>query len=358
MLVAQMIDSLRIYERVTSGHAIRAHSFSLMPSMNFEGEENMFKRFLGKSNLQVSAVGMGCWAIGGPWWKGTQPVGWSQVDDNESIRAIHRAIDLGVTFFDTADTYGCGHSERIVGKAIAGKRDSLVIATKFGQAFDEVTKQGTGQNVTPEYIMQACDASLRRLNIDVIDLYQLHVKEVDIAQGAIVRDTLEELVAQGKIRWYGWSTDEADKARVFAVGKHCAAIQQRFNIFEGDEATLAVCEEYNLASIIRSPLAMGTLTGKFNTDTKFPQDDVRVVRYNFQGEHAKLLRQLEAIRGVMTQDGRTLTQAALGWLWARSEKIIPIPGFKTVAQVEENSNAMKYGALSSAQMQEIARLLK
>jgi aryl-alcohol dehydrogenase-like predicted oxidoreductase len=301
---------------------------------------------------------MGCWAIGGPWWKGTLPVGWSQVDDDESVRAIHRAIDLGVNFFDTADTYGCGHSERVVGKAIAGKRDSLVIATKFGQMFIEETKQGTGYNVTPDYIKQACDASLRRLHIDVIDLYQLHVKDVSLTQAAIVRDTLEELVTAGKIRWYGWSTDEPDKARVFAAGKHCAAIQQRFNIFEGDEQTLAVCEEFNLASIIRSPLAMGTLTGKFNADTKFPDDDVRVSRYDFQGEQVKLLHQLNTIRDILTRDGQTLAQAALGWLWARSEKTIPIPGFKTVAQVEENAGAMRYGALKPDQMQEISRLLK
>ncbi len=316
----------------------------------------MFTRIIGRSNLQVSAVGMGCWAIGGPWWKGDQPVGWSQVDDNESVRAIHRAMDLGVTFFDTADVYGCGHSERVVGKAIAGKRDQLVIATKFGQMFNEETKQGIGANVTPAYIKQACDASLRRLNMDVIDLYQLHVKEVDAAQAVIVRETLEELVAAGKIRWYCWSTDEAPSARIFAAGKHCAAIQLRFNIFEGNDETMRVCEEQNLAAIIRSPLAMGLLTGKFDKTTKFPADDVRSARYDFGGKHAGEIDKLAKIRGILTRDGRSLTQAALGWLWARSEKTIPIPGFKTVAQVEENAGALEFGALSQAQMQEIAEI--
>lgn len=229
-----------------------------------------FTRSLGRSGIRVSAIGMGCWAIGGPFWKNERPVGWSKVDDNESIRAIHRALNLGVNFFDTADVYGCGHSERIVGKALSGKRTQVIIATKFGQTFVEETKQATGYNVTPEYIKQACDASLRRLNIDVIDLYQLHVKDVDATQAKVVRDVLEDLVAHGKIRWYGWSTDEPQSARVFAEGEHCAAIQQRFNILDGDAETLCVCEENNLASINRNPLAMGLLTGKFSSTTKFP----------------------------------------------------------------------------------------
>lgn len=316
-----------------------------------------FTRILGRSDFSVSALGLGCWAIGGPFWKGTTPVGWSRVDDNESIRAIHRALDLGITFFDTADIYGCGHSERVLGQALAGKRDRVVIATKFGQTFVEETRQGTGYDVTPEYIRRACDASLKRLNIDAIDLYQMHVKEVDLAQAKVVRDALEELVAAGKIRWYGWSTDDAASARAFAEGAHCAAIQQRLNIFEGDAATLRVCEEFNLASINRSPLGMGLLTGKFTAATKFPDDDVRVQRFDFTKETGAQLKELTKIQSILTQDGRTLAQAALGWLWARSANTIPIPGFKTMVQVEENAGALCYGALSTEQMTRIAPLV-
>jgi aryl-alcohol dehydrogenase-like predicted oxidoreductase len=318
----------------------------------------MLTRTLGRSGIQVSAIGMGGWAIGGPWWKGTHPVGWSKVDDNESIRAIHRALELGINFFDTADVYGCGHSERVLGKALAGKRHQVIIATKFGQTFDETTKQGTGYNVTPEYIHQACDASLRRLNVDVIDLYQLHVKDVDAAQARVVRDVLEDLVAAGKIRWYGWSTDEAASARIFAEGKHCTAIQQRLNIFEGNAETLRVCEENHLASINRNPLAMGLLTGKFSATTTFPDDDIRRDRYDFQGKDAALLQKLERLRAILTADGRTLAQAALGWLLARSERTIPIPGFKTVAQVQDNAGVLQRGALTTTQMKEIAEILQ
>ncbi len=168
----------------------------------------MLTRQLGRSGIQVSAMGLGCWAIGGPFWRDGQSHGWGQVDDDESIRAIHRALDLGVTFFDTADVYGCGHSERLLRRALAGRRDQVVIATKFGRVFDEQTRHILADDASPAYIRQACEASLRRLNTDYIDLYQLHLGDYDLAQAGIVRDTLEELVAAGKIRYYGWSTDD------------------------------------------------------------------------------------------------------------------------------------------------------
>ncbi|HEY63968.1 MAG TPA: aldo/keto reductase [Caldilineae bacterium] len=319
----------------------------------------MFTRTLGRSGIEVSAMGLGCWAIGGPFYRDGKPVGWGQVDDNESIRAIHRALDLGVTFFDTADVYGCGHSERILGQALAGRRDKVVIATKFGNVFDEATRQIIGADASPEYIRRACEASLRRLNTDYIDLYQFHIGNYDLEKAPEVRDALEELVAKGKIRYYGWSTDDPERARIFAEGPHCVAIQQRLNIFEGNEETLAVCERYNLASINRGPLGMGLLTGKFTPDSTLPEDDVRRTRgWNFrEGEVAERLKMLEKLRDILTRDGRTLAQAALGWLWARSEKTIPIPGFKTVQQVEENVGAMRFGPLSDEQMQAIQDLL-
>jgi len=131
-----------------------------------------FYRQLGRSGIRISPMGLGCWAIGGPAWRGETPVGWGKVDDAQSIRAIHAALDLGITFFDTADVYGAGHSERVLGKALAGRRDQVVVATKFGNTFDEDTRQATGADASPEYIRAACEASLRRLNTDYIDLYQ------------------------------------------------------------------------------------------------------------------------------------------------------------------------------------------
>ena len=174
-------------------------------------------RPLGRSGIQVSAMGLGCWAIGGPFWFGETPSGWGEVDDDESIRAIHAGLDLGINFFDTSDVYGTGHSERVLAHAFEGRRDKVVIATKFGNTFDEATRQGTGSDASPEYIRSACEASLRRLNTDYIDLYQFHLNGYPPEKAAPVRDTLEELVAAGKIRAYGWSTDFPDSARVTTV---------------------------------------------------------------------------------------------------------------------------------------------
>ena len=309
---------------------------------------------MGRSGIVVSAIGLGCWAIGGPWSsKECGPSGWGQVDDKESIRAIQWAVDAGVTLFDTSDNYGCGHSERILGQALAGQRDRVVIATKFGYVYNELCREVTGSDASPQYIRQACEASLRRLKTDYIDLYQFHIYDYDVERAVQVRDTLEELVAQGKIRWYGWSTNSLSRARVFAQGPHCAAIQHHLNILEGNTAILSLCEEYNLASICRGPLSMGLLTGKFNADSKIPPDDVRSDWNLRDGEEAKLLGQLDKIRPVLTSDGRTLAQAALGWIWARSGRTIPIPGFKTVAQVEENIKAIEFGPLSKEQMERL-----
>ena len=134
----------------------------------------MLMRKLGRSGIAVSAVGMGCWAIGGPFWQGTTPHGWGQVDDQESIRALNRAFDLGVNFYDTANVYGAGHSERVLARAFTGKRDQVVIATKFNAVFNEETRQVTGSDSSPAGIRRACEESLQRLNTDYIDLYQFH----------------------------------------------------------------------------------------------------------------------------------------------------------------------------------------
>jgi len=317
----------------------------------------MLTRQLGRSKIEVSALGLGCWAIGGPYWENGQPRGWGAVDDEESLRGLARALELGITFFDTADVYGCGHSERLLGQALAGVRDRVVIATKFGFVFDEATRQATGRDASPAYIRRACEASLRRLQTDRIDLYQFHLGDFDPAAAPAVRDVLEELVAADKIRSYAWSTDNAERLKVFAEGPHCTAVQHHLNLFDDNPTLLALCEQYDLASVNRGPLAMGLLTGKFTTETQLPEDDVRH-SWNFkQGRQAERLQQLATLREVLTRDGRSPAQAALGWLWARSERTVPIPGFKTVGQVEENAGAASLGPLDADQMQAVERLM-
>ena len=315
--------------------------------------------------MKVSALGMGCWAIGGPFWQGETPLGWGVVDDAESIRALHRALDLGITFYDTADVYGAGHSERVLARAFEGKRQDLVIATKFSNIFDEQTRQVTGSSAEPDHIRQACEASLRRLNTDYIDLYQFHNNGYPPEDAPPVRQTLEELVAEGKIRAYGWSTDSSERAEVFVQGENCAAIQLQLNVLEDNSELVSLCEQYGLSAINRGPLAMGLLTGKYTASTKPAADDVRgenspewLAYFKDGVPNPQWLSKMEAVREILTSEGRTLAQGALAWLWARSSQTLPIPGFRTVAQVEDNCGALTYGPLTADQMREIEAVLE
>ena len=323
----------------------------------------MQKRTLGNSGIEVSALGFGCWAIGGPFWAGMQPLGWGEVSDEESIQAIHKSLELGVNFFDTADVYGAGHSERVLARALKGKREQIVIATKFGNMFDEISKQITGSDASPAYIRAACEASLRRLETDYIDLYQLHTGDLSFEAAIEARDTLEQLVSEGLIRAYGWSTDDPTRAELFAAGEHCVAVQHQLNVLEDNPVMLETCERLNLASINRGPLAMGLLTGKFSSEIKLQTSDVRAVSPEWMAyfkdgvPNPEWLARLEAIREVLTSAGRTLGQGALAWIWARSPKTVPIPGCRTVAQAEQNAQALEFGPLTAAQMLEIVRLL-
>ncbi len=321
-------------------------------------------RTLGKSGIKVSPMGLGCWAIGGPYWAGETPLGWGEVDDEESIAAIHRGLELGITFFDTADVYGTGHSERVLARALDRRRDEVAIATKFGCMFDEAKKQNLGMNGDRAYIREACEASLRRLNTDRIDLYQFHWNDGPLGRATEVQATLESLVDAGKIRAYGWSTDFPDRARAWAGGRHFASVQHELNVITDAPAVVGLCEELHLASINRGPLAMGLLTGKYATDSRVTGADVRGagspawMKYFKDGQpNPEWLAKLAAVREILKSGGRTLAQGSLAWLWARSPQTIPIPGFRTVAQVEENCGALRHGPLTPDQMRAIAGLL-
>ncbi|MFP4067045.1 MAG: aldo/keto reductase [Spirochaetaceae bacterium] len=323
------------------------------------------QRTLGRSGIEVSAMGLGCWAIGGPTWAGETPVGWGEVDDAESVRAIHHALDLGITFFDTADVYGTGHSERVLSRALEGRKHEVVVATKFGNTYDESRRRITGQDASPEYIRRACEASLRRLGRDYIDLYQFHLNGFDVEAAGPVRETLERLVEEGKIRAYGWSTDFPEAARFFAEGEHCASTQVQMNVFDDASEIITVCEEHDLACINRGPLAMGILTGKYTAGSTLGEDDVRGrrspdwMKYFKDGKpDPRWLEKLARIRELLTADGRSLAQGAIGWLWARSEQTVPIPGFRTVAQVQENARALERGPLPAEAFAEIERILE
>lgn len=322
----------------------------------------MLKRTLGKSGLEVSAMGLGCWAIGGPWEMTneteTWQAGWGLVDDAESIRAIHAGIDLGINFFDTAANYGAGHSETILGRALAGKRPQVVIATKFGFLVDEASKTvRTSNDVIAANVRQDCENSLRRLNTDYIDIYQLHQGGLDLEQAPAVIEALEGLVQDGKIRWYGWSTDSSERAAFIAPHPHCTSIQFDLNVYRDNPETRRICAEHNLAGINKSPLNRGILTGKFHAESTFPENDVRHGLNFREGVAAERLQQLEKVRAVLTANGHTLAQASLAYIWALDDRMVPIPGFRSVAQVQENARAMELGPLSQEQVLEIRSIL-
>lgn len=321
------------------------------------------KRILGKSGIEVSAMGMGCWAIGGPWtWaqpgRDSFPAGWGQTNDEASIRAIHAGLNAGITFFDTAANYGAGHSEVILGQALHGRRDQVVIATKFGHIVNEEAKTVYGDDSQILVnVRQDVENSLRRLQTDYIDLYQLHEAGYDPEKAQVLREVLEELVQEGKIRWYGWSTDLVDRAAIFANGDHCATIQFRLNAASDNPEMRQLCAQHNLAGINKDPLNKGFLTGKFTTASTFPQDDIRS-QVDFNEERIiRRLEMVEALREVFTAGGRSMAQGALAYIWGLDTRMIPIPGFKTVQQVEDNANAMTYGPLSDEQVQQVKAIV-
>ncbi|RMI44852.1 aldo/keto reductase [Streptomyces triticirhizae] len=322
-------------------------------------------RKLGRSGIEVSALGFGCWAIGGEWWNEQgQPLGWGAVDDEESVRAIHRALDLGVTFFDTANVYGAGHSEEVLGRAVAGRRDDVVLASKWGNVFDPTTRRAAAEpDLRPEHVREALTATLRRLGTDHLDLYQFHVNHAPLDVGAELRDACEALVAEGLISAYGWSTDDPERARLFAEGPHCASVQVNCNVLQDAPAMLALCAERDLAAINRGPLAMGVLTGKYSRGATLGPGDIRAtppewLTFFRDGRVApEWQERFDAVRSVLTSEGRTPAQGALAWLWARSPHTVPIPGIRTVAQAEENAGALAFGPLSQEQLQEVDVLL-
>jgi aryl-alcohol dehydrogenase-like predicted oxidoreductase len=323
----------------------------------------MFQRDLGtRTGVQVSGLGLGCWAIGGPWTSNGRPAGWGQVDDDESIRAIRHALDLGVTLFDTADVYGCGHSERVLGRALAGRRDDVVISTKVGNVFDEQSRTAGGQDVSPAYLRRACDASLRRLGTDRIDVYLIHDGIAAPEDVPAVVDVLEELVAAGKLRWYGSSISDPAIVRAMADGPHMVAAQHELSVLRGELETLSAAEELGLASLNRTPLAMGLLSGRYRPDALPGADDVRRNGpwwdfFDTDGGMERWLERIAEAREELTAGGRSLVQGALGWIWARSPATLPIPGFRTVAQVQENAGAADHGPLPDERMERIEAIL-
>jgi aryl-alcohol dehydrogenase-like predicted oxidoreductase len=306
----------------------------------------------------MANMGIGTWAMGGPFFDGTQAVGWGPTDDEESARALRRAVELGVTLFDTADVYGTGHAEELLGRVFAGRRDEIRIATKWGNTFDSATRQMTGGDGSVAYMRRALTDSPRRLGTDHVDIYQLHLGDLPFDQAAELRAALDDLVLEGLIRAYGWSTDDPERAKVFG-----SYVQAEMNVLHDRPDMYPVLEEHDLTMLCRGPLAMGLLTGRDWATAALPDDDVRNkvpgwMQFFRDGKPTpEFAKRVEAVREVLTSGGRTLTQGALAWIWARCDRAVPIPGCRTVAQVEENVGALEFGPLKPDELAEVQRLL-
>lgn len=324
-------------------------------------------RTMGSSRIKVSAMGMGCWPIGGYFTFCGKVDGYSGANDEDAYRAVNRALELGCTFFDTADVYGAGHSEEILGNTLKGKRNDVVLQTKFGFVFDSVTKDVPGiADLSPAYIRQACEASLRRLQTDYIDVFMCHVYEIDENAMQPMIEALDALKGEGKIRGYGWSTGNPKQAHTFASNFSAANFEMGYNLFKNgqeEKEMLSICEKHGMACVAHSALAMGLLSGKYNAATKLGSDDVRGSGYDWciyfeNGQPKKeFLDKLDAIRQTLTSGGRTLVQGAIAWIWAQSGCLVPITGVKNEKQAEENLSAMKFGPLTASQSQQIADIL-
>ncbi len=308
-------------------------------------------------------LGMGCWAIGGPFWTDETPLGWGEVDDAVSARAIHAAIDRGVRYFDTASVYGAGHSERVLGAALAG-RDEVKLSTKIGNCFDESTRQVTGTVETAAQAADEIDGCLRRLGREHVDLVFLHLNEMPSEDAMPILDAMEAARTAGKIGAYGWSTDFPASARACANRPGFVAVQHTMNLWVPASQMLATAEDLGLLSVNRMPLAMGVFSGKYTATTQLQSSDIRTNSFDwmeyFQGGQVvpEVLDMLDTVRDLLQTGGRSVVQGALGWIWARSPNTCPIPGFRTVAQAEENAGALDFGPLPETVMADIEALLQ
>ena len=290
------------------------------------------KRILGKTGIEITKIGLGLWAIGDDEWGPT--------DDAESLDLISAALDMGINFFDTADVYGAGHSEKLLGKAMQGRREKFIVATKIGWlGFDQEKKASAYDTV--EKLIAGVESNLERLQTDYVDLIQCHIdfREPNME---VFLEGFQKLQAQGKVRSYGVSTSDFDYLKAFNADGGTATLQIDYSILNRtpEAEVFPYTLEHNIGVLVRGPLAMGILTGKFDREVQFEEGDFRRNWINNEDEHRIFLNDLEKVEKLKPlANGRTLAQLALQFVMAHPAVTVAIPGAKRISQLKDNLQA-------------------
>ncbi len=307
------------------------------------------KRVLGKSGIEVTKLSLGLWAIGGDEW--------GAVDDRESLDLISTALDMGINFFDTADVYGLGHSEELLGQAMQGRREQFIVATKIGWVgFDHQTRASVYDTV--DKLIAGVESNLKRMNTDYVDLIQCHIDFREPNMEVYV-EGFQKLQAQGKVRAYGVSTSDFEYLQIFNADNRASTLQIDYSILNrtSEAEILPYAIEHDLGVLVRGPLAMGILTGKFTPESTFAAGDFRQRWTENKDEYQIFLEDLERVERLKAlTKGRTLSQLAIQFVMAHPAVTVAIPGAKRISQLEENLEAALLPPLTPEELQLIDAL--